>query len=850
MSKAVLKKLFCLCLATITAASSVMLSFAEDGEAKAEKELNATATIIDMVDTTDNDANTFVRFYDQGYTPTLTPYSNGDGTTALLIDQTALKNVRILEINDKYKITNDITVNYLADKYVAFTKGTDGTYYILFANDYTEKDKGNTDNVSLVFVNLSKTGEVIRTCNVGTYGSGTPEQSDTFHGIMSVGYSNNAIAVNENYLTCNIGRMMFPNESGAVHQASYTCAIDLKDFKLVKKTASYDIPYVSHTFHNQIVKDGTDFLYIDRGDANPRAFSIYKTSGQNGWNEITDDPVTSFTFKGASGENNTYSQLGGLLKAGKNNNIFFLSGSYQNTDADFRDQEPYLTSANIFVEKFNAATLVPLNDVKYYTNYSDNYVDCANNGKLFTTVTNPKIVRTSDSQIAIPYMLSKWELEWKKVTVNGTLTNRIFLNSSADSKTSEEMHILMLDNNGAQADSIKINFTADNTVLPRYGTVIYNAKNNSIEWFSIKGVNLIVNSVCFDHKHNFETLSSTPATCLNEGSKKIKCTECGYETTEAIPKSDTHKPSGNWESGLTATCYSTGTEVMRCSDCNKIIDTRNTDKADHSPAEKWTVETPAKCGIEGEEVKRCTVCNEIVARQPVAMLQHKYEWKQTVPSSCTVHGKEMLTCIYCGDKTGTSRDLPLAEHNYKAYAKLDEAKHKKLCACGDYITQEHNWNSGVVTKQPTCINQGIKTFTCTDCQQTKEEKIAKLPMPTITVNTPVNKKIKYKDTLVLTSRVSNLSSEYYTIKWEAADSRYFKMNENGEACNVTPAKSGSTTFVAKLYYKNGQPILNESGEQIQASSVSITAKAGFFDKLFAIFRKGKILNELLGFDVI
>ena len=38
-------------------------------------------------------------------------------------------------------------------------------------------------------------------------------------------------------------------------------------------------------------------------------------------------------------------------------------------------------------------------------------------------------------------------------------------------------------------------------------------------------------------------------------------------------------------------------------------------------------------------------------------------------------------------------------------------------------TQEHSWNSGVITLAPTCTAEGIKTFTCSECAETKTESI-------------------------------------------------------------------------------------------------------------------------------
>lgn len=38
----------------------------------------------------------------------------------------------------------------------------------------------------------------------------------------------------------------------------------------------------------------------------------------------------------------------------------------------------------------------------------------------------------------------------------------------------------------------------------------------------------------------------------------------------------------------------------------------------------------------------------------------------------------------------------------------------------------HTWNAGVVTKEPTCTEAGVKTYTCTTCSATKTEAIAAL----------------------------------------------------------------------------------------------------------------------------
>ncbi len=39
---------------------------------------------------------------------------------------------------------------------------------------------------------------------------------------------------------------------------------------------------------------------------------------------------------------------------------------------------------------------------------------------------------------------------------------------------------------------------------------------------------------------------------------------------------------------------------------------------------------------------------------------------------------------------------------------------------------DHEWNSGTVTQQPTCVSQGVKTYTCVNCRTTKTEPVAVL----------------------------------------------------------------------------------------------------------------------------
>ena len=44
------------------------------------------------------------------------------------------------------------------------------------------------------------------------------------------------------------------------------------------------------------------------------------------------------------------------------------------------------------------------------------------------------------------------------------------------------------------------------------------------------------------------------------------------------------------------------------------------------------------------------------------------------------------------------------------------------------ISYEHKWDAGKITKQPTTTAEGVKTYTCTVCGETKTETVPKLPV--------------------------------------------------------------------------------------------------------------------------
>lgn len=70
--------------------------------------------------------------------------------------------------------------------------------------------------------------------------------------------------------------------------------------------------------------------------------------------------------------------------------------------------------------------------------------------------------------------------------------------------------------------------------------------------------------------------------------------------------------------------------------------------------------------------------------------------------------------------------IDCATHTYGAYSKVNDSQHKHTCTvCGHTETANHTWDSGTVTKQANCKEDGNKKYTCTACKAEKNETIAK-----------------------------------------------------------------------------------------------------------------------------
>lgn len=92
----------------------------------------------------------------------------------------------------------------------------------------------------------------------------------------------------------------------------------------------------------------------------------------------------------------------------------------------------------------------------------------------------------------------------------------------------------------------------------------------------------------------------------------------------------------------------------------------------------------------------------------LSVLDNNVSWKSSNTSVATVDAKGLVTGVQAGNADITA-----------ALSSLSATKTIKVAAA----VHEHNWDAGKVTTAATCTTDGVKTYTCSICGETKTETI-------------------------------------------------------------------------------------------------------------------------------
>ena len=233
------------------------------------------------------------------------------------------------------------------------------------------------------------------------------------------------------------------------------------------------------------------------------------------------------------------------------------------------------------------------------------------------------------------------------------------------------------------------------------------------------------------HKWDDGTITTAP-TCEAEGEKTYTCKNDGSHTkTESIPAL-----GHDWNDGevtTAPTCTEDGVKTYTCKNDASHTKTETIAKLGHKwDAGKVTKEPTYES--DGEMTFTCE--NDPTHTYTETIPAKKYTFTVTVVDpTCTEQGYTLHTCNENAEKSYKDNYTDALGHDYKEVTTpatcKDAGKVEKVCQrCGDTqlvkdlpVTEDHQWNDGVVTKAATCTEAGEKLYTCTVCNKTRTETI-------------------------------------------------------------------------------------------------------------------------------
>lgn len=238
--------------------------------------------------------------------------------------------------------------------------------------------------------------------------------------------------------------------------------------------------------------------------------------------------------------------------------------------------------------------------------------------------------------------------------------------------------------------------------------------------------------------HNPQTMDSNivDATCGKDGSKTVttSCSDCGYvisvENNVVIPATKNHTPAAAVKENVKpATCETAETydSVVYCSVCGQEI-SRTQMTGEAALGHKWGEWKHDDSTAKAESKHTRTCANDATHTDSAAC-----NFTSQVTQNQTADQPEITTytCKDCGySYTEETKPALGHTHNYgapvadytsgEAFVEGKDYTHTATCTgegtCSQPTkTDKCTFDNGVETKAATCTEDGVKTFTCTEC---------------------------------------------------------------------------------------------------------------------------------------
>lgn len=340
----------------------------------------------------------------------------------------------------------------------------------------------------------------------------------------------------------------------------------------------------------------------------------------------------------------------------------------------------------------------------------------------------------------VPYLYTLTGKSWSEGTPVGTI--ECPMKASAPETKSYTVNYVTED--GASLGSEKVEEGKTPASVPALPTKAPDAAGHySYAWDTDPTTATISADTTFTAKltttpHNPQTMDSNivDATCGKDGSKTVttSCSDCGYvisvENNVVIPATNNHTPAAAVKENVKpATCETAETydSVVYCSVCGQEI-SRTQMTGEAALGHKWG-EWKHDDSTAKAESKHTRTCENDATHTDSAACN----FTSQVTQNQTADQPEITTytCKDCGySYTEETKPALGHTHNYgapvadytsgEAFVEGKDYTHTATCTgegtCSQPTkTDKCTFDNGVETKAATCTEDGVKTFTCTEC---------------------------------------------------------------------------------------------------------------------------------------
>lgn len=196
----------------------------------------------------------------------------------------------------------------------------------------------------------------------------------------------------------------------------------------------------------------------------------------------------------------------------------------------------------------------------------------------------------------------------------------------------------------------------------------------------------------------------TAATCTKAGSRDtvVYCAVCKTELSRIHTVINALGHQWNPEiNTVEPTCVGKGIISHTCKVCH-VTETREISALGHQYADTFTVDIKATCTSDGNKSRHCVRC---VAKTDITVIKSPGH----IAGEIVKENEQPATCTQGGSYEGAT---------YCTVCKQELSRSKNTIAA-----KGHSWNAGDTTLVATCTAKGKITFTCSACNEKREEPI-------------------------------------------------------------------------------------------------------------------------------